>query len=198
MAIAIDLITKADATTVDGLSFYRYAKDASMVCQLDTSLEDGDYVEVKITDAGSGSHIMVGLGINQKGITNNTSGTRWVYGATGNLFPGNSSYMPSFTTGDVIGISLAASSIRFYKNGTAQTTIAAPTGLFPSVATGTSSLTVVHSGTFRVFEDDLEFLPSGFSAMVKKGRTTKPLITPIILSTMPATLSSGFSSGVLG
>jgi len=198
MAIAIDLSTKANATTVDGLSFYRCAADKTMVCQLNAELKSGTYCE--LTCVGSSeSSAMISLSPNIKGTTFHTAGSAAYYAYNGDLYPGAIPYGSSWGVNDIVGISMLGAKIRFWKNGVAQPEIAAPVSgyRFPSVLSSTEG-SVTYAGRFIVYASDMQYLPNGYAAIGEEGPQQSHVPTPIILATMPATLSSGFSSGVLG
>jgi len=191
MAIAIDLSTKADATTVDGLSFYRYAKSAAMVCQLDAELQSGMYCE--LTCVGSNeSSAMISLSPNIKGTTFQTTGIAAYWAHDGQLYPGGISYGSTWGINDVVGVSMLGTKIRFWKNGVAQPEIAAPAAgyRFPSVLSSTTR-SVIYAGRFVVYASDMQYRPNGYAAIGGE-RPLHVLPTPIILATMPHALTRGF------
>jgi hypothetical protein len=188
MAIAIDLSTKADATIVDGLSFAATTTAIGLLCQLNTPLNVGEYVELLCTSMDSQTRI--GLGELSSSTSFTQTGTLWYTSTDGKIYPGGTLYGATFTTNDVIGISLSSEGVAFYKNGVSQGYLTTPQHLYPSVHQGITAA-VLRSGVFRVTYETIQYLPSGY---VPIGTTAVNFGMPIavILSTFPATLTRGF------
>lgn len=184
MPVDIELSTKHADCTVEGMSFTATTSAMGLLCQLNTRLGAGEYVEILYT--GGDSQIRIGLGELSSSTSATQTGTLWYTSTDGEIWPGGISYGSAFTTNDVIGISLSSDGVAFYKNGVCAGWLTAPQHLYPSVHKAITT-SIVRSGVFRVKEETMQYLPSGYAPI---GSTSAPIAS--ILSTFPATLTRGF------
>lgn len=198
MTIKIDLMTKHTDCIVesDGLTYSRTAGSQYLICQLDTPIKNNQYYEYKVLNNGSKNSLMLGLGQNLSGITFSTANTFWVWAYTGNRYPGAISYATTFTTNDIVGISLKDNFVNFYKNGISYGNIAAPIGLYPSLCSGTTS-NVTYSGKFHTTYKTIQYLPKGFKPIAESKEKENISSNILLLSSLTKNLTIGFSKGIL-